>query len=339
MKATAIAHPNIALTKYWGNKDPKLNIPYNNSISMNLSNCATKTTVEFSEKYNSDSVYIDEKLAPDRYNRKNPYLFIENIRKLAGIDKYAKVVSENDFPQRAGIASSASGAAALTVAATKAAGLNLDEAELSKLARLYSGSGCRSIPAGFVEWNAGSTHEDSYAKSIASPQYWDILDVVVVTNSQHKQYGSSLGHDLAETSPMFSARIETVKIYNDHMRRAISEKDFNTLGKYAEKDAMSLHAVMLTSDLSEKLNTTDISILYWQPETIQIMNFVKHMRTKGIMAYFTLDAGPNVHILTMPSNISTITDKLDILKSTGVIKELIINRPGKGARCIDDHLF
>lgn len=340
MKATAYAHPNIALTKYWGNKIPELNVPYNNSISMNLSECVTTTTVEFSRHQRSDIIYVDGKLIKSNYQeKKNPHTFISKIRQIADIRDSAKVVSRSNFPQGSGIASSASGAAALTLAATKAAGLDLKEKEVSKLARLFSGSGCRSVPAGFVEWHAGDSHENSYAKSIAPPKHWDVIDIVAIVSSEHKKYGSSIGHDIAETSRMFETRIEVVKEYNAKIRKAILEKDFDTVGKFAEKDCASLHAVMLTSDLSQKIDTTDISMLYWDPETIQVINLVRDLRSKGTKVYFTIDAGPNVHILTQPKYQKKIKDGLDVLKSVGIVKNLIINKPGDGVKCIEEHLF
>ena len=187
-KATAIAHPNIAFTKYWGKVDAELNIPGNNSISMNLDGCTTKTTVEFSGAYDADVVYVDGKIVrPNKFESKNVYAFLNRVRELANLEEKAKVVSENNFPQGAGIASSASAAAALAVAATKAAGLDLSERELSTWARLFSGSGCRSIPAGFVEWHAGACHEDSYAESIAPPEHWTLLDTNAVGGSGDKK--------------------------------------------------------------------------------------------------------------------------------------------------------
>jgi diphosphomevalonate decarboxylase len=340
MKATAIAHPNIALTKYWGKADSKLNIPNNNSISINLDGCLTKTTVEFLAEYAADIVYVDGKLiAPNESESKNVYAFLNKVRELAGFDMKAKVVSKNNFPQGSGIASSASGAAALAIAATKAAGLNLSERELSTYARLFSGSGCRSIPAGFVEWQAGTCHEDSYASSIASPEHWEVLDIIAIASGEHKKYGSTVGHALAETSFLYKARLEQVREYNKHIRKAILDRDFKTLGKLAERDAMSLHAVMLTSDLSEKLNTTDISIRYWNGKSLQIMDLVEKLRSDGAEAYFTIDAGPNIHILTLPQYKDCVTNALEDAKALNIIENYIINKPGGAARQVEDHLF
>src|SRR3989344_2439626 len=175
MKSTAIAPSNIAFTKYWGRKDEKLRLPMNGSISMCLSNLLTTTTVEFSEKLKADDIIINGERREKEALKVSKHL--DRIRKLAGISTYAKVVSQNSFPTATGLSSSASGFAALTVAGAKAAGLNLSEKELSILARQGSGSACRSIPDGFVEWIDGDTSETSYAISLYPPEHWHIVDV------------------------------------------------------------------------------------------------------------------------------------------------------------------
>jgi len=367
MTSTAVAPSNIAFTKYWGKRDPRLNIPNNNSISMNLDACLTTTTVEFSDAYEVDVVYVDSMLAmpnnknsPDREfskcNRalkrgvsdtrdsnesesKNVHAFLDKVRELACIEERAMVVSKNNFPQGAGIASSASAAAALAVAATKAAGLNLSEKELSTWARLFSGSGCRSIPAGFVEWHAGTCHEDSYAESIAPPEHWDLLDIIAVVGSGHKKYGSTVGHGLAETSFLYEARLRQTREYNPMIKEAILARDFKTFGNLVEREAMSLHAVMITSDLSKKLETTDISIRYWNRDSMPVMRLVEHLRSKGVPAYFTIDAGPNIHILTLQAYKDAVTKELDTAKSLEVVEGYIVNKPGGPTRQIEEHLF
>ncbi len=159
-KATAIAHANIAFIKYWGVRDAALRLPTNNSLSMNLDAAYTTTTVEFAAGYRQDVVVLDGVGATGQ-ERARVVEHLDRVRALAGIATPARVVSVNSFPTAAGIASSASGFAALTVAACAAAGLNLSEKELSVLARLGSGSACRSVPGGFVEWRAGESSEDS----------------------------------------------------------------------------------------------------------------------------------------------------------------------------------
>src|SRR6266700_2397986 len=180
MKATAVAPSNIAFIKYWGKKDEVLRLPENGSISMNLSNLLTTTTVEFNELFKNDSITLNGKKESPKNNRAIKH--IDRIRKLAKITTKVKIVTENNFPTGTGLSSSASGFAALTVAGAVVAGLDLSEKELSILARQGSGSACRSIPDGFVEWFDGETSEAAYAASLYKPDYWDISDVVAVVN-------------------------------------------------------------------------------------------------------------------------------------------------------------
>ena len=157
--ASAIAHPNIALIKYWGDTDPDLHIPVNGSISLNLKELFTRTIVTFDPKLNQDQFKLNGKQT-DGAGLKRVSAFLKRVRQMAGINRFAFVESYNNFPTATGIASSASGFAALSLAASNAAGLDLDEKTLSRLARTGSGSACRSIPAGFVEWQVGEQDKD-----------------------------------------------------------------------------------------------------------------------------------------------------------------------------------
>src|SRR3989339_1401000 len=206
MKATAIAPSNIAFTKYWGRKDETLRLPENGSICMCLSNLLTTTTVEFSQGYQQDEVTINGG-GLEAGEAKRIIKHLDRIRKPAGIDRKAKVVSNNNFPTGTGLSSSASGFAALTLAASKAAGLDLSEKDLSILARQGSGSACRSIPGGFVEWLDGDTSETSYAVQIFPPNHWDIIDIVAVVSENKKEVSTSVGQQSAQSSPFMEVRL------------------------------------------------------------------------------------------------------------------------------------
>ncbi len=201
LSATAQASPNIAFIKYWGNLDSQLRIPANGSISMNLGGLTTHTTVTFDPNLAGDELLLGGKPAPSLALLRVSVL-LDRVRLLAGSTLHAHVESANNFPAGAGIASSASAFAALSLAASAAAGLQLGKSELSRLARTGSGSACRSIPGGFVEWQAGHNHETSYAFSIAAPDHWDLVDCVAIVSHAHKRTGSSEGHHLASTSPL-----------------------------------------------------------------------------------------------------------------------------------------
>ena len=165
----ALAHPNIAAIKYWGNRDDALRLPINGSISINLDGLFTRTSISFQSSLPFDELIINgREVAGSALERVS--LILDLVRKMAGIKEQAEIVSENNFPSGAGIASSASAFAALALAASKAAGLDLSERALSRLARRGSGSAARSIPNGFVEWQMGTSDEDSFAYSIAPPR-------------------------------------------------------------------------------------------------------------------------------------------------------------------------
>ncbi len=285
--ATAGANPNIAFIKYWGNRDNALRLPVNNSISMNLDGLLTRTTVTFSASFETDSLRIGNRPVTGP-GLERVSLFLDLVRRLAGMNLRAEVVSENNFPSGAGIASSAAAFAALAVAATQAAGLELSEAELSRLARRGSGSACRSIPGGFVEWQAGSTDSDSYAFSIAPPEHWNLVDCVAIVSAGHKQTGSTEGHALAVTSPLQAARVADAPRRLEICRRAIRERDFDALASIAELDSDMMHAVMMTSNPG---------LFYWQPASITVMEAVRKWRAGGLPVCYTVDAGPNIHVI------------------------------------------
>jgi len=252
---------------------------------------------------------------------------LDLIRKKAGINWKAKVVSQNNFPKAAGFASSASGFAALTLATTKALELNLSEKELTILARLGSGSASRSIPDGFVEWKTGEKSEDSYAYSIFPSNYWKLSIFALVLKTSEKKISSSEGHRLASTSPFFKTRLERIEKKIFLLKEFIKKKDFLNFGQLVESEALELHAIMFTSRPS---------LIYWDEETIKLIKFIYTLREKRLPVYFSLDAGPNPYFI---SEEKYEKELLRYLKTINSIKEIIINHPGGGAKTIDNHLF
>ena len=228
MKATAIAPSNIAFIKYWGKKDEILRLPENGSIAMCLSNLITRTTVEFQKDLNDDIIIFNGIQEENEGNRALKH--ITRIKTLAKISEKVKIVTENNFPTSTGLSSSASGFAALSVATAKAAGLNLSEKELSILARQGSGSACRSIPQGFVEWLDGSTSDSSYAVSLYPPDYWDIADVVAVVSKNKKDINTTEGHKLAGSSPFFKTRLALINNKIALLKKIMASKDFTAFG-------------------------------------------------------------------------------------------------------------
>lgn len=320
MKKTAIAPTNIAFIKYWGRKNEELRLPENGSVSMCLSDMTTTTTVEFSETFNEDAVTINGESAASEASRVVEHL--DRIRKLANITHKASVVSENSFPTATGLSSSASGFAALSVAASSAAGLNLSEKELSILARQGSGSACRSIPSGFVEWLDGDTSETSYAQSLYPPGYWDIMDIVAVVSDDRKDISTSEGQTRFKTSPFNEARVAGMKDKITESKKAIEMKDFTKLGEITEAEALNMHAVMLTSQPP---------LIYWTPGTLSIMKLVQRWRREGLEVYFTINTGQDIHLLIESKNKETLLNKLTELD---IVKNTIVNTPASGARLI-----
>jgi diphosphomevalonate decarboxylase len=308
---TALAHPNIAFIKYWGDRDDALRLPINGSISMNLDELFTRTTVTFSASLPADSLYLNERPIF------GPALFrisamLELVRGLARIKEKAEVVSENNFPSDVGIASSSSAFAALALASSKAAGLELGETELSHLARRGSGSAARSIPGGFVEWKMGTGDTDSIAVSIAPPRHWDLVDCIAVVNTAPKQTGSTEGHALAGTSPLQNARVADAPRRLDICRAAILKCDFYALANIIELDSDIMHAVMMTSNPP---------LMYWQSTTVSLFHAIHQWRTSGIPVAYTVDAGANVHAICPRSESGAVEKRLK--KMAGVSDVLV----------------
>lgn len=323
--ATAVACANIAFIKYWGNRDDTLTLPANGSISMNLEGLETRTTVTFDPALSADELVFNGQGA-DGESLQRVSQLLDRVRNLTQNAGYAQVTSYNNFPTGAGIASSASAFAALTLAATKAAGLVLEEAELSRIARTGSGSACRSIPAGFVEWHPGQDHTSSYASSIASPDHWALDDHVAVINTEHKATGSLSGHTLAPTSPLQQARLAGVDQRLEKCRQAILERDFIALAEVAELDSNLMHAVMMTSSPN---------LFYWQPETITLMKAVQQWRGEGLRVFYTIDAGPNVHLICLASESTQLLGELNHLSG---IQQILSASVGGAAKLVDNKI-
>lgn len=326
LSATAIAHPNIAFIKYWGNCDDRLRLPANGSISMNLSGLQARTSVTFDWGLPEDRLKLNGRPISGA-GLERVKAFLDDVRRLvinqipdrSRFVLHARVTSENNFPTGAGIASSAAAFAALSLAASRAIGLTLNEAELSRLARRGSGSACRSIPAGFVEWQAGSCDDASSATSIAPPDHWDLVDCIAIVSPGHKPVGSSEGHALAGTSPLQAARLADTPRRLAACRRALLDRDFASLAEVIELDSHMMHAVMITSSPS---------LLYWAPATITVMQTVPQWRRDGLPAAFTVDAGPNVHVICPVEAADEVAARLAELPG---VRRVLTAHPGGGA--------
>ena len=322
---TACANPNIAFIKYWGNRSDTLRLPANGSISMNLDGLETKTTVHFDEELPSDKVIINGKIARGAACLRVSGI-LEEIRVLTGLRHFAQVESENNFPSGAGIASSASAFAALALAASTAAGLDLNEAELSRLARHGSGSACRSIPGGFVEWAAGTGDTDSFAASIVPREHWELVDCIAVISTEYKTTGSTEGHALAGTSPLQPARVEDAPRRLDICRWAILNRDFTALAEIVEADSNLMHAVMMTSHPP---------LFYWQPVSLAVMQTIRTARARRLPACYTIDAGPNVHVICTKA---AAEETSRLVGDIPGVREVMVAKVGGPARLVENPL-
>ena len=321
--ATAQASPNIAFIKYWGNRDNTLRIPSNGSISMNLDGLYTRTTVRFQSSLTLDKLIINGHEVTGKGLDRISYI-LDLIRGMANIHERAEVMSENNFPSGAGIASSASAFAALALAGSKAAGLQLSERDLSRLARRGSGSAARSIPGGFVEWQAGASDEDSFAFSIAAPDHWNLVDCVAIVSAAHKKTGSTEGHAVAPTSPLQAARVVDAPRRLEICRKAILEQDFNTFASIVELDSDMMHAVMMTSTPA---------LHYWKPASLEVMNRVREWRMDGIPVCYTVDAGPNIHVICPEAEAHVVDKKLREIRG---VDNVLVARAGGPAKIVEN---
>lgn len=320
--ATAQAFSNIAFIKYWGNRDPDQRIPANGSISMNLGGLYTQTQVEFDPALTSDQVTINDRPAVGAALQR-VRSFLDGVRQISGEHKFTRVTSQNNFPTGAGIASSASAFAALSLAATAAAGLDLSQRELSRLARRGSGSACRSVPGGFVEWRAGDSDETSYAYSIAPSEHWDLMDCIAIVSPAHKAVGSTEGHNLAGTSPLQAARVSDAPRRLDWCRRAILERDFESFAEVVELDSNLMHAIMMTSTPP---------LIYWEPATLAVIHSVRAWRRNGLAVCYTIDAGPNVHVLCPGETAHQVIAQLNQIHG---VENVLSAPPGPTAHLIE----
>lgn len=326
MKATAIAPANIAFIKYWGKADSALRLPLNDSISMNLSGAYTTTTVEFSSAFSADSVELLE----GEFSQKEIARVVaglDRIRQISGIRERARVVTENSFPKGAGSAASASGFAALTAAGFAAAEMVLSEKDLTVVARLGSGSACRSIPDGFVLWQKGNTSEDSYAYSLHPKSHWDLCDALVIVDSGMKKISTSDGMETVSTSPFLAKRLAAIPERIIRCKLALKDKNFTQLGEVMEEDCLDMHAVM---------QSQNPPCMYWNETTIAIMDAIKIWRSEGLPVYFTIDAGPNVHVIYEAIHEHEVAQKLATLSG---VEKIIYNNVSSGAQRIGKHLF
>lgn len=315
------AFTNIAFIKYWGKANEELMIPMNNSLSLTLDAFYTDTQVHFLPELKGDELYIDGELQ-DEKSLDKAKVILDLVREQAGIQDYAKIESINHVPTAAGLASSASGLAALAGAASLAAGLELSEIELSRLARRGSGSASRSIYGGFAEWQQGSNDLDSYAVPVDEAD-WDVGMIFIIVDDKRKDISSTEGmRRVVESSPYYEGWVQSTAEDLKEIKDAIAERNFVRMGEIAESSAMKMHALNLSAQ--PPFN-------YWSPDSIIAMRKVEELRDLGYPVYFTMDAGPNVKLICKQSQMDEIHELL--LKDYRA-DQLVRAHPGPGIQVL-----
>jgi len=225
------------------------------------------------------------------------------------------------------MASSASGFAALTVAAVAAFGEGLpDPRTLSVWARRGSGSACRSIHGGFVEWHAAEADEDSYAEVAFEADWWDLRDVAVIVSADAKAISSARGHRIAQAHPFMPTRRELLQQRLPALKAAMLQRDFETFGALVEQESLEMHAVMISSTPS---------CLYLVPETISFLHAVRRWREDGVQVALTLDAGPNPHLICPAEHADEVQRRAEALAPG---RTVVHSRPGPGVTLLEEHL-
>jgi len=284
------APTNIALIKYWGKADSESNLPLNSSLSLTVDINAfyTETTIEHSSSL--EMTLNEASITPTSR-------MLKVISALSPENSNFKIQSRNNFPTAAGLASSASGLAALTFAVANLVSLEASPEELSKVARLGSGSASRSMFGGLVEWVKGDSHESSYSVQLMNGGFLDELRLLmIVVSSQEKEVGSTqamnMQSELARERAEYRApeRLQRIK-------KAFEEHNFEEIANITMEDSDDLHYIAENSEFS---------VHYMNDTSRKIRDLVKEFNREEVLAAYTFDAGPNAYILTRKTHINTL---------------------------------
>jgi diphosphomevalonate decarboxylase len=319
MRAVAVAHPNVALVKYWGKRARAGNLPATGSLSLVLGGLTTETQVVFDASLGRDRVLLDGREDAETTARVSACL--DELRREAGVTTRAAVESRNDFPTGAGLASSASGFAALVTAGAGALGLQLPGQRLAEIARMGSGSAPRSLLGGIVLLT--NREATTACEQVAAPAVWPLTTVVAVTTAGPKETSSRAGMVLSEqTSPYYDAWVATHGADLAAGVAAVQARDFTALAELAEHNCLKMHAVMLA---------TRPPLIYWAPATVACLHRIQALRRDGVPVFFTVDAGPQVKAVCLPGAAGAVAAAL--AEVPGVLR--VLQSPlGEGARLL-----
>lgn len=320
----ARAHTNIALIKYWGKRDKELFLPQNSSLSLTLDAFYTDTKVVFDEAFTADSFYLNGKLQYEKEMLKISR-FLDLFREYTSEGRFARIESLNFVPTAAGLASSASAFAALALATSTALQLDLSPQELSTFARRGSGSSTRSLFGGFVEWDMGTCSADSMAHPVDDAD-WGVGMIILAVNTAEKKIASRVGMDhTVATSPFYQAWKETAAADLVAIKKAIAERDFETVGEITEHNGMKMHATTLSANPP---------FTYWTADSLRAQEAVRDVRERlGLPAYMTMDAGPNVKVLCREKDMPVL---VEALRKYLPAEQIITSLPGRAAHVLTE---
>ncbi|MFK7824012.1 MAG: diphosphomevalonate decarboxylase [Oligoflexales bacterium] len=326
----AVVPANIAFLKYWGKREAKTQWPANDSLSMSLAHSVTSTYARVITDSNEHQIYFSGKyIKRDSDFGKKAYPHLGFLSEQLGTQACLYVETNNSFPTGCGIASSASGFGALTIAAI-AAWLQADSLDtlekigfsrsrIAALARLGSGSSCRSFWGGYVSWKAGKTSGQQELVPLFTDKHWHLADTIVLFSAREKAVPSSKAHLDAWSSPLFEPRLAGLREKEQQMISALRDKDLKTLGPLLEQEALEMHAVMMTANPST---------CYLSTQSTQFLTWLRELRRdRGITAYFTIDAGPNIHVICEQKDCNLL--HMEIKKSFPNL-EFLVDQVGSG---------
>ena len=315
----AVARANIALAKYWGKSDVALNLPAVPSISLTLEPLTTTTMVTLDATLDRDLLLLGGKPAGENETRRAAKL-LEALRARCGETRFARVESVNQFPTASGLASSASGFAALAGAAQAAMGLALRAPEISAIARQASASAARSVYGGFVELAAGAPGDAALAASpLFAPSHWAVRIVVAVADEGPKATGSTDGMEhTRRTSPYYDAWVSAAPALCAEVKRGIAARELVQVGEAMEQSTLAFHACAMAAAPG---------LVYLQPVTLAALATIRQLRKDGLAVYATMDAGPHVKALCAAEDASRVARALEA--TPGVLRTILAS-PGEG---------
>ena len=313
-EATAYAHPNIALVKYWGKSNDDLNLPATPSLAITLGDLRTISHVEESV---SDVVVLDGERVIDA--KLEGWLTL--LRNQFGLPPL-HIESSSDFPANSGLASSASGFAALTLAISNAFDLDLSLAEQCDWARRGSGSAARSLHGGFVALEPDK--RSCRVSQVLDESDWDLSIVVAITSEQVKSTGSTAGMTASrDTSPFYEGWLRATVEAFARCLVAVRNKDFDTLAGIAEASCRQMHALMLS---------TEPALIYWNAATLNCIEAVNRMRAAGTKVFYTIDAGSHLKAVCEADAVTQVSEELRRVEG---VHSVLVSRIGGPAGIVD----